>query len=279
MSENASPVQQSAKKCSRWRRLFRFPLWFLLLLVVPFAFIARDYVESPEIVYSETRSGIVKDADTYLDFKDDLNGARIKIRTPVDEMFSSLGVSFRSGIPAWLPEVKNDSPLYQVRILGEKEVSANAAGRNLATPALSRNSLPSTSEGSYIGKRSVLIHESIEPEHTKSIGTIKYLDSHKRRTTNFRGLITIIFHQPSKPGNVRGVSRFGFVAGSTIPCNALEVRCYSPQGHFLCRQKNISEGTVFMGFKSNRKIGWVELELVKGASNGGIAVGALSFGD
>ena len=43
--------------------------------------------------------------------------------------------------------------------------------------------------------------------------------------------------------------------------------------------KNISEGTVFMGFKSNRKIGWVELELVKGASNGGIAVGALSFGD
>ena len=60
----------------------------------------------------------------------------------------------------------------------------------------------------------------------------------------------------------KGLIVWFFFAGTLSNPREIEVRCYAPDGEFLTQHSNTSLGIVFMGFKSKRKIGWIEIEAI-----------------
>jgi len=260
----------------------RFPLWLLLASVVPFAFLSKYLGDQPDIVYSESRSDIVTSSDTILGFQKDQFGSPIEDCQDVSSVYASLGVSFANGLPDHFPSVINASPKFEVPVIGLEKQSGISSFVEKPLDLEERKSLgivnwKRVEKSKYWMRRipETLSGETICPVSYQKIPRRKeYPTLNPRR---FVGLTTVYFHQPSSPQQLEGVQQVGFFAATLQVPNTLEVRCFSPTGEFLARQRNISTGTVFMGFKTRREIGWIEIESV--GEDKDYAIGNLSFGN
>ena len=252
------------------RKLFRFRLWFLLVLFVPCAILAKNYADTPDVLYSENRSDIFRSGDVFLGFDKDPQGIPIQVDQKVDNAFTSLGLSFSFGVPTHLPDVRNETPMFATHVFNDEQVLVRQDKSHLEKKACDRSV---TKVKRWVAKTSLRFLDGL-PDNLKS-DMICLVNSETIFRERFQGTTVIHFHEPDDPKASRGVFRFGFVAYELSVPRTLEVRCYSPKGDFLARQSNISTGTVFMGFKSKRKVGWIEIEGV--GPDKAYGIGALSF--
>jgi len=259
-----------------FKKFLQVPLWILLGSIIPFALVARHVGDVPEIAYSESRADIVRPDDTVIEFARDPDGVPIKFWEKVGNVFASLGVSFSHGFPDHLPKVENEIPRFEVGLVDGVMPLQDS---QIEKTRLSRTALESEPDN-YIVKSAYRFRGKDMPDGVtrETICPCRIeIRNGRRFPLRFRGMTTIQFHQPNNPKQIRGVHRFGFFAGRLNSLSTLEVSCFSPTGELLGRQSNLSEGIVFMGFKSKRKIGWIEIQAV--GRDKEYALASLSFGD
>ena len=263
-----------------WKIFFQLPLWLLLLGIIPFAFFAKFIGDAPVIFYSESRPDIVELGDTVLDFGKDPDGTPTKPGQNLNSTFSSLGVSFAHGIPDHLPKRQNEVPNYQVAILSGIEQALSEvpkiATHNSNDEAERRNSFKELPHN-FIGRTRYRFRKNL-PDNLLGSAICPHKTEGEYTSTCEGGITTVCIHRENEPKQFSGVHRIGFLIGYLESPHTVEVRCYSPSGEFLARQSNFSVGpTVFMGFKSKRAIGWIEIETI--GSDESYSIGSLSFGD
>lgn len=267
----------------KWKKYFRLRLGVLLLAIVPLAFYFQWLWDVPPLIYSENRSDIVDVNDVVLDFEKDAQGVPFEYRQNLNSAFMSQEIAFYNGLPDCLPEIKEVGPLYQVRIFGEdKNSSIVTTEESHSGPFGQTENRIDLKEvaGNYVGASnyrflgrgfpSNLSNASICNFSKRVVGNDEY-------SQPFQGAMTVCFIQKDNSEKFQGTNRVGFFAGRLHFAGELEIRCYSSDGRFLGKQRNLSTGFVFMGFKSKRKIGWIEIEPVR--EKGDYAIAGFSFGD
>jgi len=127
-------------------------------------------------------------------------------------------------------------------------------------------------------------NNSIVPKTLREVAMglgLEFFSGRLRQRTEYRhvsfGMITMHFHQRETATELSGVCRVGFFVRK-FPFGTVEVRLFSPDGLFLGRHHVVTDGSdrePFVGFKSKREIGWIEIE---GLGERTFSINRLSFG-
>ena len=248
------------------KKYFQLPLGVMMVAMIPLAFWFQWIGDAPEFIYSENRADIVDQDDVVIDFEKDAQGVPFENRQNLNSAFVSSGVSFYNGLPDCLPEIEAGGPLYQVRIFGEDENSS------IVMPEESKSGPVGKTEnridlkevaGNYVGATNYRFFGEVFPSGLSQAAICnfaKIVVGNSEYHMPFQGLMTVCFHQKDNPEKLQGTHRVGFFAGKLNFAGELAIRCYSLDGQLLAKQRNLSTGLVFMGFKSRRKIAWIEIE-------------------
>ena len=214
----------------------------LFPLFIPAAFYAlhvRSELEfNPVISYTEDLAELGGSLSQL-----DLEGLA-KTGTMVNNLFQSQGVSFSMGVPQRLADLKED---------GNVSAIENATKGFIAISG----------------------YTFVLPSRPKLL-TVAPFDVSGSFRKRFVGQTTIMFHQPDEPETRAGVHRVGFYVSRLNTPGSMLVTLYSPDGRLIGSRTNEGSAHVFMGFKCNEEIGWLELETVEGKDNN-YAVGNIVF--
>lgn len=276
-------------KHSKFRVFFRFRLWMIFVLFVPAAFYAKQLGQRIKVGYTEERELLWNDGDQEIVFAEQLSDGSIPTTgRNMHKAYESAGVSFSFGTPVDLEKLKRpgEQPASEVVWISKSpnidQSNFSDAGKGQASSA-TLNATASSSKvdgGSNIPQQSGSGFIGISGYRFKFPNanfpnSIAPIDNSGRYMKRFVGQTTIRFHQPGNPAASAGVHRVGFFAARLDHPHTLQATLYSPTGRLLARQTNVSHKCVFMGFQSNKKIGWIEIETVGDDQN--YAIGNLIF--
>lgn len=232
------------------RRILKIRLWLLLALFIPIAFGVRHLNEkfNPDFAYTEDESSLSDWSveGQRLDFDSRPGGTPMRSGKNLNNAYDSLGVSFAvssSVEPVTIRSSENESgesisDLFDEA--SEQEMFVGVSGYMIDLGGATKSN--SICCYTYELRSGQGIHS----------GSSKPM-------ARFEGRMLIKFHKPNENESKTSVRRVGFVASMLDHPSTLTVTAYTPEGTRIGSAQNKATGTVFMGLKSRRNIGYVEI--------------------
>lgn len=267
--DDASERIELGSDVNRLKRRFAltFPLWTLLLLVVPFAIWAKIYSSEPELLYSEDFSDIFPSNQSVITFEKGPAGKGLAVKQNVDQAFQSIGISFAFGRADHLVVKDESAPICELAYADSleeqvasrnynktKNITTSEIGFSAGSPLVpefvdsigsneSWDSEIGTSNQNYIGISGyrfrfpgIQFSSSITPFQFTQAGYTK----------RYRGKTCIYFHEPGQPKKLKPIRRVGFYAARIDVPECLQVRLYTPDGQLICSQSNFNTPCTFV---------------------------------